>query len=434
MSTLTKSRKKTQFNPSEIKDGRLKVPAAALRFGAEVQFADQPAEAQGDVIPVSILARSGNALQHWWFGKCIHDLTGMQPASAKLPFDYCHDDREVLGFSDSQEVTDDGLVMHGALLPFKDGDRVDEIVSKANRGAEWQASIYFDADNLVLEYVPDGMSVDVNGQTFDGPGVVFRQWVLRGAAICPYGYDSQTSVQFSNQGDELAVSVQEPLMATKPKKTALSKPAPNRHDRRKAASLAKGSKPKTAPAAGALTKSKTKLEASEEDDDDEDVAEASAEEMDDDPEADSEAEDACECAGEEGCECDEKDDEEDPVEMDDDEAGKQKAAKLATRKEAQRFVTAFGASLGGKWFAQGLTFEQAQSKFNAALLQQNKKLKSRVGELSAQVTALGGEEEPVSFTPADEKPGKAAPARVAKFSGHLPAGAAKFAASLKLPK
>lgn len=444
MSALTKRRKVTKFNPDAIKGGRLQVPRTALRFAAEVQFSDEPSGDE-NVIPVSIVARSGNALQHFWFGKCIHDLEGMRPASAKLPFDYCHDDREVLGFSDSQEVTDAGLVMHGALIPFKKNDRVDEVVSKANNGFEWQASIYFDIDELVLEFVPEGESVEVNGQDFEGPGVIFREWMLRGAAICPYGYDPNTSVQLSSSGDdEIAIHVLEtPIVAKKPaKKTQLNKPAPNRHERRKATSLAakKNAKPNGKIAAvkpaAKPAKSAAKLAADEDDEgDDEGEQDADAEEMDADDEGDGdETEGDCDCEGEEDCDCDDDDDvgeEDEELDADDDEAGKHSAKKRKgklspAQREAKRFVNAFG-DIGGRWYAEGLSFEQAQVKFNKQTRKENARLQKQVDDQSAQLSALRGEEEPVSGG-ADSGGND----RVA--TNGLSGGLAKFAATLKMPK
>jgi hypothetical protein len=444
--------KPSRFDAAAIKNGRLQVPRSALRFAAAVEFASEPSETEG-VIPVSITARSGNALQHFWFGKCIHDLAGMRPASAKLPFDYCHDDREVLGFSDQQEVAAEGLVMHGVLIPHKEQDRVDEVATKAAAGFEWQASIYFDLDTLILEFVPEGESVEVNGQAFEGPGVIFREWMLRGAAICPYGYDPATSVQFSNNpGDVVAVSFTEKsAMATKPKPkpTALNKPAPNRHARRQTAALSRTgaanpknrlAKPKPTsqrpPAAGRM--------AAGSEEEEEEGLESDPEELESDEDADPDAateteeERDCDCPEGEECNCDEEaetdPDAEDPVEMEAEEEGDKpkQSAKLSQRQQLQRYINAFGAARGAKWFAAGLTFAQAQSKFTAVLTKQNGELRKKVGELTAQVTALGGEEEPVTFTSTDERPKPTG--KPSKLAVNLPAGAAKFAASLKLPK
>ncbi len=446
---MSKLPKANRFEPSQIDNGSLKIPRTALRFDADVEIKDSKTSG---TIPISLRARSGNVLNHWYFGRCVHDFAGMRPASAKLPFDYCHLDTEVLGYSDSQDVSD-GLVMHGVLIPFKKKDRVDEVVTKAAAGFEWQGSIYFDIDELILEYVPEGMTSPVNGGMFEGPGVIFRDWMLRGAAICPYGYDPNTSAQFSNQGDEIAVSFVSKGSVAMAKKITKGKLSPNRHDRRKAAALA--AKPAAKPK-GKLAAAKpvskpakpSKFAADEGDeDDDEEEEELEAEEMEADDEGEAEPEDGtetegdCDCEGEEDCECDEEEDaEEGPVEEMESDEGEQSAkgkhsakkpnkAKLsAAQKEAQRFITAFGAQ-GGVWYAEGLSFDQAQTRFNKSIRDENAKLKKKVGKLSTQLAEMRGEDEPLSATPAEERGGKGGKSK--QFNG-LTSGAAKFAANIKI--
>lgn len=447
-----------RFDAAAIAGGRLTIPRAALRFDADAEVDDQ-ADDDGTVA-VAMRARSNAVLDHWYFGRIVHDFAGMRPASPKLPFDYCHNEAEVLGYSDEQEIDADGLVMRGRLIPFTDTDRASEVIHKSRRGMEYQGSIYFDPFELVLEYVPQDQAAEVNGDTFEGPGVIARQWMLRGAAVCPYGYDPNTAVALSQspgEADAVAVSfLESPAMA---KKTKFSKkPAtPNRHERRKAAALT-GKKAKAKPAATKHAagqrpgKPKTKFEADGDDEDDAEEMEAG------DEEDGTETEGDCDCVGEEGCECDEADpDAEEPVEMegdedegeadgedeadeDDDEeeleatkqtAGKKAAGKLTpAQKEARRFITAFGPQ-GGIWYASGLSFTQAQAKFNAATQAENAKLKKQVASQAAQLNALRGEADPVTFEP--EEAGKKKKAGGKQITG-LTSGAAKFAGAIKLPK
>lgn len=445
-----------RFDPAAIAGGELKIPRAALRFAADVAVDGQQADPAGTV-PVSIRARSGNVLDHWFFGRIVHDFEGMRHASAKLPIDYAHRDDEVLGYSDKTDTAGGELVMHGFLIPFTETDRATEIIHKADRGMTWQGSIYFDPFELVLEYVPEGMTSPVNGGQFEGPGVIAREWMLRGVAICPYGYDPATAVQLSQPGDDepVAVSFMEPTKMSKSRNAA----APNRHARRKAAALAaKQQKPKTKlatkrPATKPAGRSKTKFEAAEEDDE-EDPTEAEAddpEEM-EDVEEPTETVDDCDCKGEEVCECDDDDEEdpdaETPVEemeaddeapADDDEeeeeenAGQQSAKRRRGKltpaaRDVRRYITAFGPQ-GGQWYADGLTFDQAQTKFNKQLRDENAGLQKKVAAQAAQLNALRGEADPVSFEPEEGKKKKAS-----KHVTGLTAGQAKFAAGLKIPK
>jgi hypothetical protein len=56
------------------------------------------------------------------------------------------------------------------------------------------------------------MSAKVNGYTQPGPATIFRQWKLRGVAVCPYGYDKNTSTRLSN--GSLAGEVDLPISLT----------------------------------------------------------------------------------------------------------------------------------------------------------------------------------------------------------------------------
>lgn len=448
-----------RFDAAAINGGRLTIPRAALRFDADADVAE---EADDDgTVAVSMRARSNAVLDHWFFGRIVHDFEGMRPASPKLPFDYCHNEAEVLGYSDEQEIDETGLIMRGRLIPFTKTDRASEVIHKASRGMEYQGSIYFDPFELVLEFVPQDQAAEVNGDTFEGPGVIARQWMLRGAAVCPYGYDPNTAValtQSPGEADAVAVSFMEsPAMAQKTK--FAKKATPNRHERRKAAALTGKKKPAAKPAAATkhaakrpAAKPKTRFEAPEDDEDDEDEAELEGDDEDaddvEDPTDTETAEDEaadCDCAGEEGCECDEEEEGEEPVAMEGDDgdapedeeeptkqrAGKKTAGKLSpAQKEAQRFVTAFGPQ-GGVWYARGLSFTQAQSKFNAATAAENAALKKQVASQAAQLNALRGESDPVTFEP--EEAGKKKKAGAKQMNG-LTAGMSKFASAIKLPK
>jgi len=176
---------------------RREVPIAALRMPAGVcHFAiGQNAAATDEKVPVRLVARTGQPIEHWYWGLIVHDLAGLKLHKPSLPLDYCHDPGEVLGYVDHFDTQTGDLVCSGALVPFDANDRAAEIVHKARAGVPYESSIAFDPDNIVVENVPAGRSVEVNGYTLNGPAVVFREWSLRGVAICPHGYDKHTPVE-----------------------------------------------------------------------------------------------------------------------------------------------------------------------------------------------------------------------------------------------
>src|SRR5207253_1789591 len=109
--------------------------------------------------------RSTQPVDHWYFGRIVHDLAGMSLSKQRLTIDYCHREDEVIGFANKFD-TAGGLVASGALTPFSDKDRASEVIFKSGEGVPYEASIFFDPVEMVLEYVPQGMAVPVNGFNF----------------------------------------------------------------------------------------------------------------------------------------------------------------------------------------------------------------------------------------------------------------------------
>ena len=176
--------------------GRMPVPVSALRFTAgEFQLGDNGGDAK--TAPFRMVARSGQPIEHWYWGRVVHDMSGVQH-KGRCPIDYAHSDTEVIGYANHFETGAAGLEVSGALVPYKDNDRATEVIYKQKNGVPYEASINFGGGGIRMENVAEGDQTEVNGYTFDGPGVVVREWPLRGVAICPYGADANTSTTFTN--------------------------------------------------------------------------------------------------------------------------------------------------------------------------------------------------------------------------------------------
>ena len=171
-----------------------KAPANAFGWGtAELEFKLQEDKKSA---PIRMLARTGDALTHWYWGRIVHDFAGMQHRP-EIPIDYEHFTSDPIGVVDTFEVENGDLYLAGSLESIEEGDQAHKLMLKRERKIPFQASIFFDPENLTLEYVAEGMSVEVNGRTMQGPLVVARQWQLRGVAVTPHGYDVGTESQFS---------------------------------------------------------------------------------------------------------------------------------------------------------------------------------------------------------------------------------------------
>jgi len=184
-----------------------KVPAKALCFSGEMSVEDaEPGPAGGtEPVPIRIRARtSGLAYQAYW-GQCVHDMQGYIPPVRAIAINYNHDRAQLIGtITEPPRVEAGDLIADGTLVPFSDDDIAAEVIHKGRLGVPYQASIQLDLTTLVVEEVETNLAVEVNGQTFTGPVVVFRQWGIEAISVTPFGADGDTSIEFA-RGGELAI-------------------------------------------------------------------------------------------------------------------------------------------------------------------------------------------------------------------------------------
>ena len=180
-----------------------RVPASACQLAlSDVEISDANG-GDAKTAPISLLARSAKPIDHPYWGRIVHDLTGFKTTRNKITIDYNHD--EPIGYANKFEVTEEGLRLSGALVPYEAEGAANKVIHMGRNGVPYEASINFGGSGIKLERVAKGESTEVNGYTFAGPGVVVREWPLRGVAITPFGADQWTATEF-NQGDEVAVS------------------------------------------------------------------------------------------------------------------------------------------------------------------------------------------------------------------------------------
>lgn len=180
-----------------------KAPASAFALVAGSFAASQ---GEGQSHPIQMLARSGNPIDHWYWGKIVHDFASMNHRE-RIAVDYEHFTSNPIGYIDKFEVRDGDLWLTGSLESLKEDDTADEIIKKSQRGIPYQASIQFDPEQLSLEYIPEGMFAEVNGREVEGPAVVVHDWHLRGVAVTPHGYDINTESQLNKASQAGAFSL-----------------------------------------------------------------------------------------------------------------------------------------------------------------------------------------------------------------------------------
>ncbi|HUU92891.1 MAG TPA: hypothetical protein VM238_16995 [Phycisphaerae bacterium] len=358
-----------RFFMRPVKPGPCKVPAGALRFEAGPCEFGEAADGSRNV-PVKITARTGQPIDHWYWGKIVHDLAGMKVHKKALPIDYAHYDDEVLGYVDKFETGSGDLVVAGELVPFGENDRASEVTHKAQNGVPYEASIFFTGP-LVLEELGEGTSAEVNGYELKGPAVIIRQCNLRGVAVCPYGMDRNTKTQLKAGDADVPITIvieENAPMAEKPN-SQTTDPDPKQ--------LSDAAQPSEKPGdAGKQTPPPLP-----------------------------------------GKQADK------PPEQPADDAGKQ-GGPDDPRAECKRFLAAFGPQ-GATWFAEGKPFSEAQQLHADGQAEQ-------IGVLKKKLAAANlGEEDPVSFQAADTPAGQGAvsPQLVSVLGENL----GRFAASIKLP-
>jgi hypothetical protein len=185
-------------------------PNNAFRFGSPLQFAATETAQSNTSRPITLLARTNSILNHWWWGRCVHDFSGMEHKE-KIVLDYCHCDDDLIGYADTFSIGENGLTLSGRIESIEPMDQANKVILQSDKGIPFEASIFF--DDAVLEYVPEGYSTEVNGQTLEGPLTVFRKWLLRACSVCPYGYDSD-SVASLTDDKKTALKWMNPMTAS----------------------------------------------------------------------------------------------------------------------------------------------------------------------------------------------------------------------------
>lgn len=169
-------------------------PESAFRFDARaVQFAKSNPDATSKA--VTVLARTGDPIDHWYWGKIVHDFAGMR-AKPVVALDWCHDPDDLIGKLDQQSTSTGDLVCQGSIESLMQGDSAYRVIHLSDRGVPYESSIQFDPWSCVLEWLPEGLTTEVNGRTITGPMVIAREWQLQRVAICPTGADPGTSASF----------------------------------------------------------------------------------------------------------------------------------------------------------------------------------------------------------------------------------------------
>ncbi len=147
-----------------------------------------------------ILAYTGGKLHVDGFDKpVVVDLNGLQ-ASGEIPIAIKHDTSEasLIGQTDPDGIDNDGkqLRLRGPVTADPEtSPKVKRVFAMAAKGHKWQSSIGARIEES--REVAAGESVEVNGQTLEGPFLLATRSVLRENSVLGMGADKSTSVSFA---------------------------------------------------------------------------------------------------------------------------------------------------------------------------------------------------------------------------------------------
>jgi hypothetical protein len=184
-----------------------KLPKGALRLVAQDCHAYlQFEEKDGKRIPkLDMTVYSGGVINdHWYWGKNFAiDLEGIKFDRKKYPILENHMTSRKIGFS-GKPIIEGSVKINPDTTTFVSTDASEEFLKLAEEGFPYQASIY--AIPSVVEWLEDGVSVEVNGFKMKGPGAVWRQCLYQEASICVFGWDKKTEAAiFSKEETELPI-------------------------------------------------------------------------------------------------------------------------------------------------------------------------------------------------------------------------------------
>lgn len=189
-----------------------------LSFSADIDIQAAADGPQQGMPRFSMVAYTGGAMRlGGWRHPVVVDLSGMQIPAQKRPIRMNHDSGLGVGHTESIKVEGGQLLAAGVVS--RSTPAAADVVSSGKNGFPWQASI--GASSEQVEFVKEGESAAVNGQTFSGPINVVRKSTLGEISFVDLGADGNTSASIAAK----AATHQEPAMDLAALKTLTEKHA-----------------------------------------------------------------------------------------------------------------------------------------------------------------------------------------------------------------
>lgn len=179
-------------------------PRTAFQFLAPASVEPQAdASSPSDRTLTGVAYSGGLVTDHGYWSRLVIDLASTT-LSPPIPLLSCHDPDDSVGVVTAATLQGGGLAIEAKLFASIDDDAAD-IAAKADKGFPWQLSVGIWPESI--EEVQAGVSMQINGQTFQGPLTVFRNARIREVSVVPIGADSRTSAAVLGAGESISIPV-----------------------------------------------------------------------------------------------------------------------------------------------------------------------------------------------------------------------------------
>lgn len=172
-----------------------------LALGCEVVIeaaaaVDASANGEQRLPRFSMVAYTGGALKTLGFGHpVVVNLDGLAIPGQQRPVRFQHSALEGVGHTERIAIENGRLIAEGVVS--RDTAAAREIVASGKRGFPWQASIGASVEEV--EFIKQGVSVQVNGRTFKGPIYVAQKTTLNEISFVDLGADQRTKARIAAQ-------------------------------------------------------------------------------------------------------------------------------------------------------------------------------------------------------------------------------------------
>lgn len=171
------------------------IPSEALWFkaAADVQVVSpESGDESGPRFRMKLY--TGTVLEHFFFGRTIMDLGTIKAAKLPMPALMQHDGDRIVGVIDTFNAGFDiGVAAEGEL--YDDTEEARILAGRLKRKFPYEASARFRPGHIVV--IPEGRSMEVNGQKVDGPAEAWFDVEIREGSFTPFGLDRKTEASIA---------------------------------------------------------------------------------------------------------------------------------------------------------------------------------------------------------------------------------------------